>query len=122
MTFALVPAERAAFAGGLILGVAGLGNALGPLLGGLLTDELMGAIFYLNLLHAFAALVTWAKVHEPRSEGARERIDYAGSSRSRSGLVLLLRAPSTSRPTGGSPILACSRWRPARCSRSSRSR
>ena len=31
MTFAAVPAERAAFAGGLILGVAGLGNALGPL-------------------------------------------------------------------------------------------
>ena len=50
MTFALVPAERAAFAGGLILGVAGLGNAIGPLLGGLLTDELSWrAIFYLNL-------------------------------------------------------------------------
>ena len=94
MTFALVPAERAAFAGGLVLGVAGLGNAIGPLLGGLLTDELSWrGIFYLNLpVAAFAALVTWAKVHEPRSEGARERIDYAGIVTLSLGLVLLLLA------------------------------
>src|SRR5688572_2116565 len=40
MTFAALPAQRAGLAGGLILGVAGIGNALGPLLGGVLTDEL----------------------------------------------------------------------------------
>ena len=67
MTFAAVPPTRAAFAGGLILGVAGLGNALGPLIGGLLTDEVSWrAIFFLNLpIAAFAAAVTWAKIHQP---------------------------------------------------------
>ncbi len=94
MTFAAVPADRAAFAGGLILGVAGLGNALGPLIGGLLTDELSWrAIFYLNLpVAAFAVAVTWAKVHQPHDEGARERIDYAGIVSLSLGLVLLLLA------------------------------
>jgi EmrB/QacA subfamily drug resistance transporter len=93
MTFAIVPTERAAFAGGLVLGVAGLGNALGPLLGGLLTDELSWrAIFYLNLpIAAFAFAVTLAKVQEQR-EGGRERIDYAGIVSLSLGLVLLLLA------------------------------
>lgn len=94
MTFAAVPAKRAAFAGGLILGVAGLGNALGPLLGGLLTDELSWrAIFWLNLpIAAFAAGVTWAKIHQPTGGGTRERIDYAGIVSLSLGLVLLLLA------------------------------
>ena len=118
MTFALVPAERAAFAGGLILGVAGLGNALGPLLGGLLTDELSWrAIFYLNLpIAAFAAL---GDVGEGARAGAARApasgSTTPGSSRSRSGSCSCS-SPSTSPPTGGSPILACWRWRPARCS------
>ena len=67
MTFAAVPASRAAFAGGLVLGVAGLGNAIGPLLGGFLTDEFSWrAIFFLNIpVAAFAVAVTAAKVHQP---------------------------------------------------------
>src|SRR5262245_3842983 len=40
MTYAALPEKRAALAGGLILGAAGLGNAVGPLLGGVLTDAL----------------------------------------------------------------------------------
>ncbi|MGH2985722.1 MAG: MFS transporter [Solirubrobacterales bacterium] len=94
MTFAAVPPARAAFAGGLILGVAGLGNAIGPLIGGLLTDELSWrAIFYLNLpVAAFAAAVCWAKIHQPHDESARERIDYAGIVSLSLGLVLLLLA------------------------------
>src|SRR4051812_35630884 len=40
MTFAALPERKAGLAGGLILGVAGLGNAFGPLLGGVLTDTL----------------------------------------------------------------------------------
>ena len=94
MTFAAVPASRAAFAGGLVLGVAGLGNALGPLIGGVLTDEISWrAIFYLNLpIAAFAILVTWAKVHQPVDPSARERIDYVGIVSLSLGLVLLLLA------------------------------
>jgi EmrB/QacA subfamily drug resistance transporter len=94
MTFAAVPPARAAFAGGLILGVAGLGNAVGPLIGGVLTDELSWrAIFFLNVpIAAFAVAVTAAKIHQPVDEGARERIDYAGIISLSLGLVLLLLA------------------------------
>lgn len=92
MTFAAVPPARAAFAGGLILGVAGLGNAVGPLIGGLLTDELSWrAIFWLNLpVAAFAAGVTWAKIHQPREDAGEQRIDYAGIVSLSLGLVLVL--------------------------------
>ena len=94
MTFAAVPKERAAFAGGLVLGVAGLGNALGPLLGGVLTDELSWrAIFFLNVpIAMFAIAVTWARVHQPVDPSARQRIDYAGIVTLSLGLVLLLLA------------------------------
>ncbi len=94
MTFAAVPPARAAFAGGLILGVAGLGNALGPLIGGVLTDEISWrAIFFLNIpVAAFAVAVTAAKVHQPQGESQRERIDYAGIVSLSLGLVLLLLA------------------------------
>jgi EmrB/QacA subfamily drug resistance transporter len=94
MTFAEVPKERAAFAGGLVLGVAGLGNAIGPLIGGFLTDEISWrAIFFLNLpVSAFAVAVTAAKIHQPRDDAARERIDYAGIVTLSLGLVLLLLA------------------------------
>ena len=93
MTFAAVPPARAAFAGGLILGVAGLGNAIGPLIGGVLTDEVSWrAIFFLNLpVAAFAAAVTWAKIHQP-ADGTRERIDYGGILTLSLGLVALLLA------------------------------
>jgi EmrB/QacA subfamily drug resistance transporter len=94
MTFAAVPPARAAFAGGLILGIAGLGNAVGPLIGGVLTDELSWrAIFWLNLpVAAFAGAVTWAKIHQPPPEGARQRIDYPGIVSLSLGLVLVLLA------------------------------
>jgi MFS family permease len=40
MTYAALPEERAGLAGALILGVCGIGNAAGPLIGGALTDLL----------------------------------------------------------------------------------
>jgi EmrB/QacA subfamily drug resistance transporter len=92
MTFAAVPPARAAFAGGLILGVAGLGNALGPLIGGALTDLLSWrAIFWLNVpVAAFAVAVTWATIHQPRPAVRAQRIDYAGIASLSLGLVLVL--------------------------------
>ena len=79
MTFAAMPASRAALAGALVLGIAGIGNASGPLLGGFLTDALSWRwIFFLNVPTAvFAILVTAARVHQ-KDERSRERIDYAG--------------------------------------------
>jgi EmrB/QacA subfamily drug resistance transporter len=94
MTYAALPPARAALAGGLILGAAGLGNAVGPLIGGVLTDELSWRwIFFLNVpIAAFAVAVTALKVHQPRAEAEAERIDYAGIATLSAGLLLLLLA------------------------------
>jgi len=71
MTFALLPASRAGLAGGLIMGAAGFGNAIGPLLGGVLTDELSWRwIFFLNLpIAAFAVWVTLRAI-KPGASGS----------------------------------------------------
>ncbi len=92
MTFALLPAEKAGLAGGIILGAAGFGNAIGPLIGGVLTDALSWRwIFFLNVpISAFAVLVTYylVKVEEPEVES--QRIDYPGIGALSVGLVSLL--------------------------------
>ena len=56
MTYALLPSSKAGLARGLILGAAGFGNAIGPLIGGALTDAITWRwIFFLNLpIAAFA--------------------------------------------------------------------
>ena len=94
MTYAALPASKAGLAGGLILGAAGIGNAMGPLIGGVLTDELSWRwIFFLNVpIAAFAVLVTWLKVHQPRPEVDDQRIDYPGIASLSAGLLLLLLA------------------------------
>lgn len=91
MTYAALPASKAGIAGGLILGAAGIGNAMGPLLGGFLTDELSWRwIFFLNIpIAAFAVAVTYLRVHQTE-ESARQRIDYLGISVLSLGLLLLL--------------------------------
>jgi EmrB/QacA subfamily drug resistance transporter len=92
MTFAALPAERAGLAGGLVLGVAGIGNALGPLLGGILTDELSWrAIFWVNLPVALFAVLAISKfVHQPPVDATERRIDYAGIATVSGGLVAIL--------------------------------
>ena len=94
MTYAALPDSKAGLAGGLILGAAGIGNAMGPLLGGVLTDELSWRwIFFVNVpIAAFAVLVTWAKVHQPRPEVEDQRIDYPGIATLSTGLLLILLA------------------------------
>ena len=39
MTYELLPEDKAGLAGGIIIGAAGLGNAIGPLIGGVLTER-----------------------------------------------------------------------------------
>ena len=92
MTFAALPSDKAGLAGGLILGAAGVGNAAGPLLGGVLTDLLSWRwIFFLNVpVTAFAVLVTWLKVHQPKPDEADVRMDYWGIVTVSVGLVALL--------------------------------
>ena len=92
MTFSILPEDKAGLAGGIILGAAGLGNALGPLIGGVLTETLSWRwIFFLNVpIAIFAVLVTWflVKVKEPEAED--QRIDYGGIAVLSVGLVSLL--------------------------------
>jgi EmrB/QacA subfamily drug resistance transporter len=92
MTFAALPARKAGLAGGLILGVAGLGNAFGPLLGGFLTDALSWRwVFVINLpVAALAAFVTWRQIHEPFERDAGARIDGWGVATLSVALVALL--------------------------------
>ena len=80
MTYAILPDDKAGLAGGLILGVAGFGNAVGPMLGGFLTDELSWRwLFFVNLpIALFAMFVTWREVDESAVDSAERRIDYLG--------------------------------------------
>lgn len=92
MTYELLPEEKAGLAGGIIIGAAGLGNALGPLIGGVLTDALSWRwIFFLNVpISLFAVLTTYALVHVKEPEVKERRIDYAGITALSVGLVSLL--------------------------------
>jgi EmrB/QacA subfamily drug resistance transporter len=91
MTFAALPESKAGFAGALILGCAGVGNALGPLIGGALSEASWRWIFVLNVpIAALAVWVTWLKVHQPAVDAGERRIDYAGIACLSLGLLLLL--------------------------------
>lgn len=93
MTYALLPAEKAGLAGGLIIGSAGFGSAAGPLLGGALTTIDWRLILVLNLpIAAFACLVVSRAIAESRLEQARQRMDYAGITTLSTGLIALLLA------------------------------
>ncbi|HEX5527190.1 MAG TPA: MFS transporter [Solirubrobacterales bacterium] len=92
MTYELLPEEKAGLAGGIIIGAAGLGNAMGPLIGGVLTEELSWRwIFFLNVpIALFAIAVTWFLVHVKEPESEERQIDYAGIAVVSTGLVSLL--------------------------------
>jgi EmrB/QacA subfamily drug resistance transporter len=94
MTYALLPPSRAGLAGGIILGAAGFGNAIGPLIGGGLTDSIGWRwIFFLNLpIAAFAMLVTFKVVGNDHPDRTGQRIDYAGVVALSVGILALLLA------------------------------
>lgn len=92
MTFALLPEDKAGLAGGLILGIAGIGNAIGPMLGGALTEFLSWRwILFLNVpIAAIAILVVYVLIHQPKPETADRRIDYGGIVSVTLGLVIFM--------------------------------
>jgi EmrB/QacA subfamily drug resistance transporter len=92
MTYALLPEDKAGLAGGIIIGAAGLGNAIGPLIGGVLTDALSWRwIFFLNVpISIFAVLVTYRLVKVAEPDEGKQRIDYPGITAISVGLVSLL--------------------------------
>jgi len=74
------PAARASHAIGLAYGIAGLGNAAGPLIGGLLTETIGWRwIFWLNVPLTLVVLIIAARfVTESFDESVPRRIDVAG--------------------------------------------
>jgi EmrB/QacA subfamily drug resistance transporter len=92
MTYAILPEDKAGLAGGIIMGAAGLGNAIGPLIGGVFTDLLTWRwIFFLNVpIAAFAMVVIWRSVHLTEPEDTDHSIDYPGIAAISIGLVSLL--------------------------------
>jgi EmrB/QacA subfamily drug resistance transporter len=92
MTYGVLPPEKAGLAGGLILGVAGIGNALGPMLGGALTEFLSWRwILFLNVpITLIAIAVVWRYIHQPKPETSDRRIDYGGIVSVTVGLVLIM--------------------------------
>ncbi|PXX00825.1 EmrB/QacA subfamily drug resistance transporter [Mycolicibacterium moriokaense] len=74
------PAVRASHAIGLAYGIAGLGNAAGPLIGGLLTETVGWRwIFWLNVPLTIIALAIGARsITESFDESVPRRIDVSG--------------------------------------------
>ena len=74
------PSVRASHAIGLAYGIAGLGNAAGPLIGGLLTDTVGWRwIFWLNVPLTLVAMAIGARsIAESFDETVPRRIDLAG--------------------------------------------
>jgi EmrB/QacA subfamily drug resistance transporter len=74
------PAVRASHAIGLAYGIAGLGNAAGPLIGGLLTETVGWRwIFWLNVPLTLVALAIGARyITESFDESVPRRIDVTG--------------------------------------------
>jgi EmrB/QacA subfamily drug resistance transporter len=106
LTFDLLPEDRAGLAGGLVIAAAGLGNAIGPLVGGALTQALSWRwIFFVNLPIAglAAAATLWTIPHDkPVQPG--QRLDYAGVATLSIGLIAFLLALDFSSSWGWSSI------------------
>ena len=70
MTYEILPEEKAGLAGGIIIGAAGLGNAVGPLIGGVFTDLLTWRwIFFANVpsrSSRCSSRTAWSTSRSPR--------------------------------------------------------
>ena len=75
-----LPTEKASHAIGLAYGIAGLGNAAGPLVGGLLTQTLgWRAVFWLLVpLAATAFIIGMKAIPETSDETVPRRVDLSG--------------------------------------------
>jgi EmrB/QacA subfamily drug resistance transporter len=110
MTYELLPDDKAGLAGGLVLGVAGFGNAIGPLLGGALTElDSWRWVFFVNIpIVAIGMFVTQREVTESSVAQDDRRIDYTGAAALSVSLLSLLLAMDEGSDQGwtSGPILA----------------
>lgn len=91
MVYDVIPSSRSGIAGGLVIGVAGLGNSIGPLLGGLLTDTVGWRwIFFVNVPVALVTILVILRLVPESARGGRVKIDYAGIAALTAAVVLVL--------------------------------
>ncbi len=86
------PRARLQAAIGIVFAAGGLGSALGPVLGGVLTEfTTWRMVLWVNVPIAVAILLlTWTSVPESRDETAPRRIDVAGLALITGGLLLAI--------------------------------
>jgi EmrB/QacA subfamily drug resistance transporter len=91
MTYGVLPEDKASLAGGLVIGIAGLGNATGPLIAGLLTDALSWRwVFFVNVPIAILAMIIIRRNVAESAAGRRVGMDYQGIATLSAGVVLVL--------------------------------
>jgi EmrB/QacA subfamily drug resistance transporter len=103
------PPEKRGMIVGVYGGLAGLAVALGPIVGGAITEGIdWHWIFWLNVPIGVAAILLGARLL-PESHGARERLDLLGVSLVTAGVVALVWALTRASDVGwaSAEILAC---------------
>ena len=79
LMYAILPEAKAGLAGGLVVGIAGLGNAVGPLIAGLLTDALTWRwVFFVNVPVVLVAMFVTYRNVGGSARGDRIGLDYPG--------------------------------------------
>jgi EmrB/QacA subfamily drug resistance transporter len=91
MTYGVLPEDKASLAGGLVIGVAGLGNATGPLIAGLLTDVLSWRwVFFVNVPIAVLAMIVIRRNVAESAAGRQVGVDYQGIASLSVAVILVL--------------------------------
>ena len=91
MTYAVLPEDKASLAGGLVIGIAGLGNATGPLIAGLLTEVLSWRwVFFVNVPIAVLAMIIIRRNVAESAAGRRAGMDYQGIATLSAAVILVL--------------------------------
>jgi EmrB/QacA subfamily drug resistance transporter len=91
LVYAILPEAKAGLAGGLVIGVAGLGNAVGPLIAGVLTDSLSWRwVFFVNVPAALIAIYVTRRHVAESARGDRVALDYPGIAALSAGVILIL--------------------------------
>lgn len=108
MTYAILPDDKAGLAGGLIIGVAGIGNAMGPLIGGILTDAASWRwVFIVNVpITLIAMFITAKNVSESHGEAVERQIDFRGIATLSAAVIVILVALDMGTQSGfGDPAI-----------------
>lgn len=91
LLYSIMPEDKAGLAGGLLVGVSGLGNAMGPLIAGALTDAFSWRwVFVINVPITAVAMVVTARFVSESATEEEPRIDYKGIATLSAGVILIL--------------------------------